>query len=250
MVETRSMKKTAMDYPSIGTCRPTETSPNETPRLLKTPTHGPVKTCPGFLQLPVEIFLMIVNFMLESRSTCREYEAQNWTNLLNLSYTFPGFKTTLWDENLLALWFPPRFKSVLGSEVGHLKYTEIDLSDLNARNQWLEAWRLFSTAEEVCLKGDSKQHRPLPPVRVKELGSWKDCATFEKAKRLVLAPSLTFDVAALRLFQNLNLENVTSLVFHARIYGKYCYHVNLGEDWFGDLKVKGKVGSIPLLPNL
>ena len=40
------------------------------------------------------------------------------------------------------------------------------------------------------------------------------------------------------------------MVFHARIYGKHWYPVNVGEDWFGDLKVKSKVGTIPLLPNL
>jgi hypothetical protein len=201
MVETRSMKKkTAMDFASKGKRPPTETSPNKTPRLLKTPT--PVKTCPSFLQPPVEIFLMIVNFMLESRSTCRDYEAQNWTDLVNLLYAFLGFKTTLWGENLLTVWFPHQFKSVLDSEVGHLKYIEIDLSDLDARNQWLEAGRLFSTVEEICLTGDSNEYRPLPPVRVKELRSWKDCATFEKAKQLVLARSLTYDVAAVRLFQN------------------------------------------------
>jgi hypothetical protein len=188
---------------------------------------------------------MIVNFRLESRSTRRDYEAENWTNLLNLSYAFPGFKTTLWGENFLSLWFPPQFKSALDSEVGHLKYIEIDLSDLDARNQWLEAGRLFSTVEEICLTGDSNEYRPLPPVRVKELRSWKDCATFEKAKQLVLARSLTFDVAAVRLFQNLNLENVTSLVFHARIYGKHWYPVNVGEALVWGLECKRQSWHYP-----
>jgi hypothetical protein len=71
---------------------------------------------PPILGLPVDIFLMIVDFMLEDVSIPYSVlSPRNWRDLSNLSEAFPGFKKVLCETNHLAFRFPSEFKPVLES---------------------------------------------------------------------------------------------------------------------------------------
>ena len=65
---------------------------------------------PPILGLPVDIFLMIVDFMLEDVSIPYSVlKPRNWRALFNLSEAFPGFKKVLCEANRLAFRFPSKF---------------------------------------------------------------------------------------------------------------------------------------------
>lgn len=255
MVATRSMTRRKFWESTPKGSRTGDSKPEALPAKSSN-----VAETPPILQLPVELFLIIVKFVLDGdQPNFTICKTRDWKSLLSLSEAFPAFRTILNAANLCAAMFPPRSKSVSDIRAaecpGNLSYLEINLPPSDVRDQWLD-WSKHlatATAEELCLT--TVREQSYRTGRFESPLSWPPCLAFAKTKGLTLDSSMCLDLRVLEILHSLSLRNVTSLVFQGKIYRQHEYrddHRDSMRPLNGERRIDrypfGR--TAPFLPNL